>query len=87
MEIYFNEIFSIKRPFNYNRLTAKAFYQGMQIQETCISKFDDYALSKLTKDTYVKGVVMEVSSPEVVEYLFQLVSSYFIARSESTSNI
>jgi hypothetical protein len=36
MEIYLNEIFSIKRPFGYAQFTAKTYYQTIQTQSICI---------------------------------------------------
>jgi hypothetical protein len=69
MEIYLNEIFSIKRPFDYAQFTAKTYYQTIQTQSICIQveKYDP--LLQLVIRWFVQAVVIEENAPETVASL------------------
>ena len=80
MEIYLQQIFAIEKPFAYTRLTARLFYQALQTQQITIQKKYPDVPSLLEADKYIKGVVMEENSPEIIDFISQLVLSFFIVR-------
>ena len=80
MEIYLQQIFAIEKPFVHTRLTARLFYQALQTQQITIQKKYPDVPSLLEVDKYIKGVVMEENSPENIDFISQLVLSFFIVR-------
>jgi hypothetical protein len=80
MLLYLQKIFSISRPFDLTKTTARIFYQAKQLQNIAIKRWG--LSSKLAVDKIVKGVVVEENDPEEVQFLLRLIRSYFINRTK-----
>ena len=80
MKIYLQQAFAIEKPFALTRSTAKLFYKALQTQQIAIRKELDYDPSELLVEEYIKGVVLEENSPEIVDFIAQLVLSFFTVR-------
>ena len=61
-------------------MTARLFYQALQTQQITIQKKYPDVPSLLEVEKYIKGVVMEENSPEIIDFISQLVLSFFIVR-------
>ena len=82
MEIYLQQAFAIEKPFAHTHSTARLFYKALQTQKIAIRKKWDDSPSYLFVKEYIKGVVLEENSPEIVDFITQLVFSFFIVRGE-----
>ena len=82
MEIYLQEEFAIKKPFAHTRSTARLFYKALQTQKISIQKNFSSDPCLLKVEEYIKGVVLEENSPEIVDFINQLVLSFFNVRGE-----
>ena len=80
MEIYLQEEFAIKKPFAHTRSTARLFYKALQTQQIAIRKYWPTDPCLLWVGEYIKGVVLEENSPEIVDFINQLVLSFFNVR-------
>ena len=80
MEIYLEEEFAIEKPFAHTRLTARLFYKALQVQLIAIRKDHAFVPSSLEVEKYIRGVVLEENSPEIVDFINQLVLSFFNVR-------
>ena len=80
MEIYLQEEFAIEKPFAHTRSTARLFYEALQTQQIALQKYFDYGPLLLWVEEYIKGVVLEENSPEIVDFINQLVLSFFNVR-------
>ena len=77
MEIFLEEVFKINKPFECNLLTAKLFYSAQQTQNICMI---DWGTVVLEIGQFLLGVVDEETSPVIITFLLQLLTSYFIIR-------
>ena len=80
MEIYLQEEFAIEKPFAHTRSTARLFYEALQTQQIAIRKSESFIPSLLWVEEYIKGVVLEENSHEIVDFINHLVLSFFNVR-------
>lgn len=83
MLLYFQKIFSISRPFELTKRTARIFYQVQQLENIKIYYIFDQKQYKLAADNMIKGVVVEDNGPEKVKFFLRFLSSYFINRTNN----
>ena len=82
MEMYLQQVFGIEKPFSNIQSTARLFYKAQQLQQITISKESPYVPSELVVKKIIKGVILEENSPEIVDFLSQLLLSFFMVRGE-----
>ena len=82
MEIYLQEEFAIDKPFAHTRSTARLFYKALQTQKIALWQQFSRVPSSLWVEEFIKGVVLEENSPEIIDFINQLVLSFFTVRGE-----